>query len=798
MRPAVAVAAFVLLLAPPSGAFAAAAVPDLSAVVLAPTDLPPGFKSSADRAASFMTLAHSLAGSLTTSPDSVDVNATVLERSSGTGAEFVTAVLIAPISEGDRAAFDATAQRSGKLLLDAVGGTFTDATVTTIDGMRTGVSRFAVGISSPSIGLEYRAVAARRGPVIEVIGHAWTAGPPPSTSLDAIAGTLDARLAAAVGPEAAVFRPAGPLTPEITTHIPSPLDLSTDPAVVGTNLVLAALALLLLTISAKVATRLLAEHEGAIGRAIPLAALVARLEGRLAALGGGRTGGSRVREAAAFVGVTLFYGLTFSLLEPSWQPLSVTGLWLFASLTVANAIVGIGDDVVSWRVARHWGVAARLAVRPTSALTAVGSVGVSRFAGVVPGLMFGTPEALQVDGTVLDGRAAHRLAVVGTVVLVGTGAVAWAMTIATTGLARAGEQTILIGGLEALLLLIFASALQNVFVALLGFGGSVGELLRTRSRAVWIVALTVVTFLFFHALLNPQGDPATALANRNVQVTMGLVGGFSATTAVAWLVARLAASPVASGSPTAAPADVPAGLPITPPPASGVAMPPAALVVIRPPAPVSQAAATSLPGVVTWPPATAGPFGVASQATSLRTADGSARGRAWFEVHGDQVMARTELLDPRAVRQYRVLVVLTLLAWLAPLAVGGMVARDPRPAGDVLAIGRAALCAAWVVVVVGGRLWLERHRVVHLTRFALRDVAAVDVGRDWGIGCALTILLSPLIGLLYLLLAGGRVVRIVAPLAADRAGPVTVRLKGSREQGLALRRLLLGPLAAGD
>jgi hypothetical protein len=52
------------------------------------------------------------------------------------------------------------------------------------------------------------------------------------------------------------------------------------------------------------------------------------------------------------------------------------------------------------------------------------------------------------------------------------------------------------------------------------------------------------------------------------------------------------------------------------------------------------------------------------------------------------------------------------------------------------------------------------------------------------------ILLSPLVGLLYLLLARGRVIRVVAPLRADRAEPVSLRLKGSEAEARYLEQLL--------
>ena len=495
-------------------------------MTLSPADLPAGFVVSADKAASFVDLAHGMASSAVTSPDAQDRNAIVLERRDGAGMEFVVALLIAPISDADRVAFDGSTNVTQAQLAD-LATTFQAGEVSLIPGMRTGEARLAIRIAVPAQELTFEIVGARRGPVIEVIGHAWTTGITPAVTLASAAGTLDSRLAAAVGVPPPVYRPPGPLVPELTTHIPTPLDISTDPAVVGTNLVLSAFALLLLTISAKLATRMLAEHEEAISRRLLPVRAIAGLEARVGAAFGGRVHSRRLSDALRLLVIVAFYGLVFSLLEPGWSPFTTAGLWLFFSLTIANAVVGTADDLVEWRVARRWNLAADVAIRPTNALLAMLSTGVSRAAMVVPGLMFGTPEVLRLDESALDETRARRLAVIGFITLVAIGGGSWAATIATVGLAGAGPQPPLLGGIEALLLVIFAATLQNLFLALIGLPGTVGDLVRRWSPIAWGGCLLLVTFLFWHTLLNPSGDPGTALSVRNVQVTLGLVLGAS-------------------------------------------------------------------------------------------------------------------------------------------------------------------------------------------------------------------------------------------------------------------------------
>jgi hypothetical protein len=780
----------------PAATLAPSTLPDLGPVVIAAADLPDGFGPSDANVRTFTALAHSLAGTLPDSPDAEDHNTVVLERRTEAGSEFVTAVLIGPLSDDDQAAFDATVQQMDRVVEDAVAGAMGDADVEIIEGMRTGISRFAVAIRNPDLGVEYRALVARRGPVLLSVGHAWTAGVEPVTSLADVAATLDARLAAAVGPEAPVYRPPGPLVPVITTHIPTPLDVSTDPAVVGTNLVLAAIALLLLTISSKAATGLLAEHEGALAAHVPLAGGMGRAKGRVARAVGGRIHGRRARDVLALLAVTWFYGFVFSLLEPGWEPLTLTGIWLLVSFTVANGLVGLGDDLVAWVVARRWGAAASLAVRPTTVLLAAASVGVSRVAAVVPGLMFGTPEALRLGEGELDPGRMRRLAAIGLVALVAVGGIAWAITMATTSMARNGEMTNGLAGIEALLLLVFASALQNLFVALLGFRGSAGELLRQRSRVAWLAATTVVTFLFFHTLLNPQGDPSTALTNRNVQVTLGLVLAFSIGTGVAWVIARLAAprdrpagSQAGDDRGPSVPAWAPPGgaAPGGPPPGGP---PPGGPTSILVPAAAGVSAAVPADPAV-FSPAAPGPVREPGDWCSIGTADAAARGRLWLGVADGMVVARSELLDPAARRQFQALVVLSAMGLFIPV-LAGVVALDRRPASEGMVIGLLGLLGAWLLVVIGGRVWLERYRVAHVAVFPAREVVAVDVGRDLGLGCVLTILLSPLVGLLYLALTGGRVTRITAPFDPASRTPIRLRCKGSEAEAWMVQRLLLG------
>ena len=381
------------------------------------------------------------------------------------------------------------------------------------------------------------------------------------------------------GPPAGGFREPGPLVPTVTTYIPTPADVSTDPPVVGANLLLAALVMILFTIAGELLNRTLAENEDAFASR---GGVLARLRGARRRLDGALErvlGRGRVLTAVQLAGIAAIYGLVFSLLDRTWDPLSVTGLWLFLTMAVAFGVVGIADDLACWTVARRWGVATGLDLRPGNLLAAVTSTAASRVAALLPGVMIGMPEALEVDVEALDDRRRTRLAAVGLGTLAIIGAVAWGITLATTLAGSSGDEgaAVLLGGIEAFFLVVFAVTVQNGFAQLLAFRGTPGRVLRTTHRWAWLGALLLVTFLFWHTLVNPRGDLAEALGETNVVAFVATAGGFVAVSGAMWawfrLRKRTAMAPASGGIATSAPTPDGADGHLAEPPAPATTVP---------------------------------------------------------------------------------------------------------------------------------------------------------------------------------------------------------------------------------
>ncbi len=338
------------------------------------------------------------------------------------------------------------------------------------------------------------------------------------------------------------FRPTGVLVPELTTYIPTPVDISTDPAVIGANLLLAALAMIPFSAATELLSRTLAEHESALQRSLRPARWIGRLQQRAEAALGTRLGRPALLDAIKLAGIVLFYGLIFSFLDRNWNPLSITGLYLFVSMAIAFGVVGIADDIAQWRAAKRWGLPADLRLRPTSLLLAVASTAVSRLLALVPGIMFGTPEAFEVDPAALDPHQERRLLKVGAATLIAVGLGVWLLTALTTLAQRADlpeAAAILIGGVESLLLLVFAVAVQNVFVQMLALPGTLGRALLKWNRWLWLGGLLAVTFVFYHTLINPKGDLASALSSTSVIAFLVTVGAFLVFSLAVWAYFRL-------------------------------------------------------------------------------------------------------------------------------------------------------------------------------------------------------------------------------------------------------------------
>jgi hypothetical protein len=184
------------------------------------------------------------------------------------------------------------------------------------------------------------------------------------------------------------FRAPGPLASELTTYIPTPLDVTVDPGVIGTNLLFAALAMIAFTSASGLLTRLLGENQGEVVRRLRVVRWVSAAQQPRSALGPASpsVAGRPHRLSAHPV-----LRLVFSLLDRSdslaWPALifgSMTTLW--PGRDAADIVSGLQ---------RCWGLPPS-SPRPTGVLLAVLSTAASP-SWARSGPMFGTLDAFDID-----------------------------------------------------------------------------------------------------------------------------------------------------------------------------------------------------------------------------------------------------------------------------------------------------------------------------------------------------------------------------------------------------------------
>ncbi len=519
----------------------------------------PGFRQAAEsEAAGFLTLAKRMTTGLL-SPQTKIANLSMFRSTNLFRPEYVISFTASPVTEREELTFDALADNPQNVLetlrrtAQISGNAENPRILSELGGIGGKSMGFSMTIGLAPVDQQVGFLWVRRGEIIQSTWVFYPTGGTPSIDLHRIGLLVDQRVVERF--TGTIFRPAGPLVPEITTHIPTPLDVSTRPSVIATNLFLAALMMLPFAVAAETFTRLSAENEELLRDKFRPVRWILNLQNRLAGFLNNR---SKPRSAGASIlnvlWITLFYGLVFSLLDRTWNPFSLTGLVLFLNMTVAYGIVGIADDIIQWRILKKWGEPANLTLRPTNILIATISTVTSRLLTLVPGLMFGTPEALVVDEVRLGKKRRNTLLKISAYTLLTVGFGLWALTTITAFIQRQNIPVTfgdVIGGLEGFLLVVFAVALENTFVQMLGLPGSFGEALRKRSRWLWLLGLVGITFVFYHTLINPRGELAAALQESNVWIFLGVAGAFVGLTFGLWAYVRLKGrKPIASPSST--------------------------------------------------------------------------------------------------------------------------------------------------------------------------------------------------------------------------------------------------------
>jgi basic membrane protein A len=527
-----------------------------SGITMFTTDDLPGFHIETTQAAGYSSMANRMTLALLTGPTYTG-EFTIYRVDNLFRSEYVIAFINYPLDETSEIRFDALARDPQAILLalaetSRISGNLTNPTVLNLPVSAGSTAlRISMELGQDTVASTIDFSWVRRGEVLQSIWLVYPAGDTPSANLLQLAQLVDQRVAERF--HGVTFRKSDPLVPQLATHIPTPLDVSLQPGVIATNLFLAALMMLPFVVATDVFTSLSSENEKVWREKFFLTRWLAVLPAQLQRLLGWQTKGrAKGANLVRLVMIIFFYGLVFSFLDRGWNPFSPVGLILFINMTLAYGIVGLADDIVQWLTLKKWHKAADFNLRPTNFLIAAVSMLTSRLLTLTPGLMFGCPEALVMDEVHLGKKRHNHLLKLSAVTLLSIGLGLWVLTTLTELLQKQAVSptlAVIIAEVEAFFLVVFAVALENAFVQMLGLPGSFGEALRKRSRWLWMLGLMAITFFFYHTLVNPRGELANALQEANVLIFIGATGFFALFTLGLWIYVKIRESRSALAQP---------------------------------------------------------------------------------------------------------------------------------------------------------------------------------------------------------------------------------------------------------
>ncbi len=325
----------------------------------------------------------------------------------------------------------------------------------------------------------------------------------------------------------------------------TPLDLSLDPAVIGTNLALAGLLALLFGLTSTIMNDTLNENRdafagSAIGRFFALLGKVVRaVTGRLGKVS------FQGKKVMSYVQVGLFLLLTAlagCFLDPSFLPLSWAGVGLFVSMLLSVSLVNLVYEGSQVMAARRFHLDAALKLNPLGLLVAAGCVLFSRLVGFTPGYLYGVAGGYALGAAVdLSRRREATISGAGLGAAMALALLAWGLSAPSVLLQEslgtggvAGVVRGLSGGVQNFLLTIFFVGLELVFLELFPVGPTNGAKLFDWNKVVWGICFGVAAFMACQLLLTPESAYLDVVRNQSVQLLLGLLALYSLVAVGLW------------------------------------------------------------------------------------------------------------------------------------------------------------------------------------------------------------------------------------------------------------------------
>ncbi|HEY6042075.1 MAG TPA: lamin tail domain-containing protein [Anaerolineae bacterium] len=322
------------------------------------------------------------------------------------------------------------------------------------------------------------------------------------------------------------FNALGNVSSFFSDHIRKPDDPGIfNLPVLITNLVLAIILALIMAAASTVLNDVLEGNEAELIRGLgPLGSLAGVL-GRILNALDARFGKRRLGWVIALLKLVIMLvvsGIVFSFLDPSFDLFSASGWGLILAMGLSVGLVGIIDDIAQFVFLRRTGENATLRVHAANLALAGLSTGVSKFVGLAPGFIFGSPAGIEEVESRKHDYTLHLIA------------------IAATGLAALAAwlvSPLVLSSqwLTTVMLLTFGAGVQTIFFEMLPIRSLHGRSIFETNKIVWAALFVLVTAIFMQTMLNPDGSFLSAFESGNMVTLAVGVGLFCLFTAIVWL-----------------------------------------------------------------------------------------------------------------------------------------------------------------------------------------------------------------------------------------------------------------------
>jgi hypothetical protein len=318
--------------------------------------------------------------------------------------------------------------------------------------------------------------------------------------------------------------------------VPGPDELSSDMDVWFTNALFAGLTLVLVFASAEFFNQTIRDNQDQVESFMqrfggPLVSLWQALSvGMTAATLGSR----RMRNLAWLALVLVITVFIEGFLEPGFG-LNETSLILFCSLLVSVGGITYLTEGNEALLARRRGEQAGVRVFPIAILIAALCVGLSRLGSFQPGLIYG------FVGTAVFLRPPNMSAAdTGKMVyypMLGLLALSIGCWLAVGPLRDAAETDLTVF-LEGVAIGVFVGGIEGIFLNMVPIKYMDGDKIIRWNKLVWLGTTLVVTFIFWHVLINDQREYFDALQTTTPALALALAASCLAVSVATWLFFR--------------------------------------------------------------------------------------------------------------------------------------------------------------------------------------------------------------------------------------------------------------------